>query len=163
MDIQIFRQAMSMLGAAVNVVTTDGNHGKGGFTATAVCSVSDSPATILFCLNKKNAQFDIFFNNETFAVNVLSSEHEQVSNYFGGSIAASIEDRFSIAEWKKGYNKAPVLTNSLCSIECKIVERKFLATHCIFFCEVTYIHIGNPSANLLYFNRKYHNISLDRH
>ena len=145
MDIKIFRQAMSMLGAAVNIVTTDGQYGKGGFTATAVCSVSDSPATILFCLNKQNAQFDTFFNNEKFVVNVLSADHEEVSNYFGGGVAVSIEDRFSIAQWKNGYNGAPVLTNSLCSLECKIVERKFLATHCIFFCEVTHIHIGKSN------------------
>ena len=38
----VFREAMSRLGAAVHVVTTAGAAGKSGFTATAVCSVSDS-------------------------------------------------------------------------------------------------------------------------
>ena len=35
-----FREAMSRLGAAVHVITTDGPSGKTGFTATAVCSVA---------------------------------------------------------------------------------------------------------------------------
>ena len=42
-----FREAMSRLGAAVHVVTTDGPGGKGGFTATAVCAISDAPAMLL--------------------------------------------------------------------------------------------------------------------
>ena len=36
-DAATFREAMSRLGAAVHVVTTDGPGGKGGFTATATC------------------------------------------------------------------------------------------------------------------------------
>ena len=42
-----FREAMSRLGAAVHVVTTAGPAGIAGFTATAVVSVSDQPATLL--------------------------------------------------------------------------------------------------------------------
>ena len=42
---QEFRDAMARLGAAVNIITTDGVAGKGGITATAVCSVTDDPAT----------------------------------------------------------------------------------------------------------------------
>ena len=40
-----FRQGMSNLGAAVNVITTDGAAGQAGFTASAVCSVTDTPPT----------------------------------------------------------------------------------------------------------------------
>lgn len=42
-DQAIFRQGMSNLGAAVNVITTKGDAGQAGFTASAVCSVTDSP------------------------------------------------------------------------------------------------------------------------
>ena len=49
-----FREAMSRLGAAVHVVTTAGPGGKTGFTATAVCSVSDAPPTISVCLNRRS-------------------------------------------------------------------------------------------------------------
>ncbi len=45
-----FRDAMSSLAAAVNVITTDGPHGRAGFTATAVCSVTDQPPTLLVCI-----------------------------------------------------------------------------------------------------------------
>ena len=39
---QAYREAMARLGAAVNVVTTDGPGGRGGFTASAVTSVTDA-------------------------------------------------------------------------------------------------------------------------
>lgn len=34
-----FRDAMAHVGAAVNIITTDGPAGRAGFTASAVCSV----------------------------------------------------------------------------------------------------------------------------
>ncbi|SPW39702.1 oxidoreductase, flavin:NADH component [Escherichia coli] len=37
-DQQTFRDAMSCMGAAVNIITTDGPAGRAGFTASAVCS-----------------------------------------------------------------------------------------------------------------------------
>lgn len=40
---QQFRNAMARLGAAVNIITTDGPAGRAGFTASAVCSVTDTP------------------------------------------------------------------------------------------------------------------------
>lgn len=41
-DQQTFRDAMSCMGAAVNIITTDGPAGRAGFTASAVCSVTDT-------------------------------------------------------------------------------------------------------------------------
>ena len=58
-----FREAMSRLGAAVHVITTDGPSGKTGFTATAVCSVSDAPPTLLVCLNRGATSMPILRGN----------------------------------------------------------------------------------------------------
>ena len=45
-----FRDAMSLLTTAVNIVTTIGDSGMHGFTASAVCSVTDTPPTLLVCI-----------------------------------------------------------------------------------------------------------------
>ena len=58
MDQQSFRNGMSNLGAAVNVITTQGIAGQAGFTASAVCSVTDSPPTLLVCLNRSASVFE---------------------------------------------------------------------------------------------------------
>jgi hypothetical protein len=69
-----FREAMSRLGAAVHVVTTAGPAGKTGFTATAVCSVSDAPPTLLVCLHRRNHTGPILRENKVFCVNTLGAE-----------------------------------------------------------------------------------------
>ena len=59
-DQQTFRQGMSNLGAAVNVITTQGCAGMAGFTASAVCSVTDTPPTLLVCLNRSASVYETF-------------------------------------------------------------------------------------------------------
>ena len=58
-----FREAMSRLGAAVHVVTTAGPGGKTGATATAVCSVSDAPPTLLVCINRSSQTNPVVVEN----------------------------------------------------------------------------------------------------
>src|SRR4051794_17433238 len=46
-----FRDGMSRVAASVHVVTTAGPAGRAGFTATAVAPVTDSPASLLVCID----------------------------------------------------------------------------------------------------------------
>ena len=55
-----FRNAMARVCAPVNVITTNGPAGRGGFTATAMCSVTDEPPTLLVCMNSRSAQTGLF-------------------------------------------------------------------------------------------------------
>src|SRR6266850_2849857 len=83
-----FREAMSRLGAAVHVVTTAGPAGKTGFTATAVCSVSDAPPTLLVCLNRKSAGGPMMRENGVFCVNTLGADAEALADMFAGRTGA---------------------------------------------------------------------------
>lgn len=64
-DVGSFRNAMAMLGGAVSVITTDGVAGRFGFTASAVCSVTDSPPTLLVCMNRSSHSNEHFKHNGT--------------------------------------------------------------------------------------------------
>ena len=59
-----FRNAMSLLTSAVSVVTTAGMADRHGFTASAVCSVTDTPPTLLVCMNKTSRSHAHFIENE---------------------------------------------------------------------------------------------------
>ena len=59
-----FRNAMSLLTSAVNVVTTVGVSGAHGFTASAVCSVTDTPPTLLVCMNQASRSHAHFIDNK---------------------------------------------------------------------------------------------------
>ena len=68
---------MSRLGAAVHVVTTAGLAGKTGFTATAVSSVTDQPAMLLVCVNRRSASAPVLMQNGVFCVNTLGAAEER--------------------------------------------------------------------------------------
>lgn len=79
-----FREAMARVCAPVNIVTTDGPAGRGGFTATAMCSVSDGRPMLLVCMNKRSAQTSMFPANQRFCVNVLTQLHMHLAVKFAG-------------------------------------------------------------------------------
>ena len=85
---------MSRLGAAVHVITTDGPSGKTGFTATAVCSVSDAPPTLLVCLNRAATSMPILRGNGVFCVNTLRAGDEILADIFAGRTKVAREARF---------------------------------------------------------------------
>lgn len=117
-DRATFRSGMSRLGASVNVVTTRSGSERYGFTASAVCSVSDTPATLLVCINRASSCFHAFGNTRHFCVNTLMPGQEDISNLFGGRTPS--EDRFTLGEWTEGLTGVPVLANASVIFRCPI-------------------------------------------
>ena len=111
-----YRNAMARLGAAVNIVTTDGAAGRAGFAATAVCSVSDNPPTLLICLNRNSSAYRVVKANGVVCVNTLAAHHEVLSTLFGGKTPA--EERFAarikLAEMPR--NSSPVRIRNRCEL-----------------------------------------------
>src|ERR1700675_2255042 len=107
----LFREAMSRLGAAVQVVTTAGPGGKTGFTATAVCSVSDAPPTLLVCLSRKSQGGPILRENKVFCVNTLGADCEALADVFAGRTGAVMAERFVAGVWSTMKTGAPVLAS----------------------------------------------------
>lgn len=153
MDKQIFRNGMSNLGAAVNVITTQGPAGKAGFTASAVCSVTDSPPTLLVCLNRSASVFETFKTNQVLCVNTLATHQTELSNAFGGK--TPMQERFSKANWSTLSTQAPVLEDALVSFDCEVVQSMSVGSHDVLICEVKAMKQNQGLNALMYFNRAY--------
>lgn len=149
-----FRKAMARLGAAVHIVTTDGPGGKAGFSATAVCSVSDDPPTLLVCLNKSSSAYDAVKTNGVLCVNLLSSDHIDLSRTFGGRTPA--DERFRSASWHLSRSGCPSLADALVSFDCRIASVTDGFTHDVLLCEVLETRSNNAGRSLIYLNRSYH-------
>jgi flavin reductase len=149
-----FRDAMSRMAAAVNIVTTNGPGGMAGFAATAVCSVTDSPPTLLVCLNRNASVHPAITANNVLCVNVLSHDHQDLSRLFGGK--TPVAERFAAAEWSELATGSPVLDDALVSFDCRIVHRADGGTHDILMCEVDAIRRRGDGRGLVYFDRNYH-------
>ncbi|WP_337014676.1 flavin reductase [Leclercia sp. AS011] len=155
-----FRNAMAQLGSAVSVITTDGPAGKFGFTASAVCSVTDSPPTLLFCMNRNSFAHAPFRQNGVLCVNVLSSDHQDLSGVFANASLRS-EERFGYDSWQVMASGAPVLSSSVASFDCLIDTCHEVGSHSVFYCQVQAIRISDAPRGLVYFNRRYHAVGHD--
>lgn len=156
-DKTIYRNAMSKLAAAVNVITTDGPYGKAGFTATAVCSVTDSPATLLVCLQHKSSAYEAVKGNKVLCVNTLNGHLDFVSNKFGGK--TPMNERFDGNQWKTLITGAPVLTTATLAFDCIIDQVLTVETHDVLFCKVQAIHQSDTESTcLIYAGRSYQSI-----
>ncbi|HVX57104.1 MAG TPA: flavin reductase [Candidatus Saccharimonadales bacterium] len=158
---QQFRNAMAQLAAAVNIITTAGPAGRGGFTASAVCSVTDDPPTLLVCMHRSSAQHALFVANSVLCVNTLAAGHQNLSTVFAGVPAMSITERFGLTDWESLATGAPVLPSALASFDCRIVETVDKGTHSVFFAEVLAMKRNPERAHgLVYFSRRYHQVGL---
>jgi flavin reductase len=153
---QEYRDAMARLGAAVNIVTTDGPGGLAGFAATAVCSVTDDPPTLLVCLNRASSAYPAVTANQVLCVNTLSHSHEGLSRRFGGK--TPVKERFEGASWSVLETGAPALDDALISLDCKVRTISDGGTHDILICEVLAIKENEGGQALIYFDRRYHTI-----
>ena len=151
-----YRNAMSLLTSAVNVITTAGATGRYGFTASAVCSVTDTPPTLLVCMSQSVSSHAHFIENKTLAVNVLSAEQQNVSQAFASKL--SPEQRFAQAQWTELETGSPILKNALASFDCEIEQIQNVGTHTILICRVVAIQKSQQEHSLVYFNRAYHQV-----
>ena len=148
---QEYRDAMARLGAAVNVVTTDGPGGRHGFTASAVCSVTDDPPTLLVCLNRGSSASSTIHANGVLCVNTLAAGQQELSDRFGGRVPPA--ERFHAGEWRPGITGAPVLVGALASFDCRITRFVEVGTHDVLFCEVVGLDEAGTREGEMYFMR----------
>lgn len=149
---------MARLGAAVNIVTTDGPAGRAGFTASAVCSVTDDPPTLLVCMNRGSSGAAAFEGNGVLCVNTLSAGQEALSNTFAGFTGLEGEARFSVGEWDDMETGAPALNGAAVSFDCKITDVVEKGTHAVIFAEVEEVRVSDAGSGLIYFSRGYHSV-----
>ena len=157
-DPVIFREAMSRLGAAVHIVTTDGTAGRAGVTVTAVASVSDQPPTILVCLNRRSGSNTIFRTNGVFCVNTLGAADEQLADLFAGRTGVAGEERFAPDDWSKLTTGAPAFNRAVIAFDCRVIDVKAVATHNVYFATVEAIRTGPSGPVLVYHERAYKSV-----
>ncbi len=152
-DVEQFKIGMRSLAGAVNIVTTAHAGHRYGMTATAVCSATADPPTVLVCINKLAASNGAIHKSKVFCVNVLRAEDAELSTAFSGAQAG--EGRFKSKQWSKLSTGSPVLVDSLVSFDCRVVKTLAHGTHTIFLGQVEQVLIGKKGRPLLYSEGQY--------
>jgi flavin reductase len=152
-SLEQFKLGMRLLAGAVNIITSAHGGRRYGMTATAVCSVTADPPTVLVCINKLATTHGIVAKSKVLSVNVLRAEDWELSSTFSG--ATSGEGRFKSRDWTRLATGAPVLIDALVSFDCRVVKKVMHGTHGIFLGQVEQVLVGKPGKPLLYSEGQY--------
>ena len=156
---QAFRDAMAHMSAAVSVVTSAGAAGRCGITATAVCSVTDSPPTLLVCINRGSALNAVFKANGQLCVNLLSAAQEETARHFAGMTGVAMDERFARDAWRAAPGGLPLLDGALANLQGRIVEVQEVGSHSVLLVELDDIRVRDEGDSLVYFSRAFRVVS----
>src|SRR5689334_5742920 len=134
-DAEQFKVGMRALAGAVNIITSTHSGHRYGMTATAVCSATAEPPTVLICINKLATTHAAVAKGKVFCVNVLRAEDWELSTSFSGGQTG--EGRFKSRDWTRLATGSPVLIDALVSFDCHVVKTLAHGTHTIFLGEVS--------------------------
>jgi flavin reductase (DIM6/NTAB) family NADH-FMN oxidoreductase RutF len=154
-DADSFKFGMRRLAAGVCLITTEEPEGtRSGMTATAVCSVSAEPPTLLCCINRQNASYAMIRRAGVFAVNVLALDDRPLADQFARPVPSS--DKFSLGLWRRLITPAPILESALVAFDCTLAQSVEVGTHGILFGEIRAVHTRAVAAKpLLYAHGSY--------
>ncbi len=132
-DPRAFRQALGSFATGVTIITTRTEDGEAlGLTVNSFNSVSLDPPMVLWSLAESYRGYEAFKKASHWAVHVLASDQEALSNRFAGKA----EDKFSGLELEQGINGNPLLTGCAARFECKTAFQYEGGDHLIFVGEV---------------------------
>lgn len=128
-----------------------------GMTVSSFNTVSVDPPLVLFSISKNAIAFSEWHQARSFAVNVLSSEQEEISNRFARSKTPKWAD---IAD-RRTPSGLPQLADALVTFECETYHRYEGGDHEIIVGRVTGFHLGDrPNiAPLVFCQGKYRKLA----
>jgi flavin reductase (DIM6/NTAB) family NADH-FMN oxidoreductase RutF len=153
-----FKESLQCWASGVSVVTTNSKtHGLQGMTVSAFASLSADAAQILCNLNVNAETVAGIDESQSFSVNFLTTAQQETSNQFAGG--ASMEERFTQNPWHTAVTGSPLLSASLVSLDCKLVEKFRSGSHFIVVGEIVAQEVreGKP---LLYYKAGYQELAL---
>jgi len=154
-----FRKALRHFPAGVTIVTMKGGNKTHGLTVSAFASVSAEPPLIMVIIENRHHAYSILQEEDAvFAVNILGEEQSELSNRFAW---VKDEDRFALGNWSTAETGAPVLTDALAWLDCRIHARYPAGSHTIYVGEVQASNVPQEEAPpLIYWNRGYRKLRL---
>lgn len=154
MDQTKFRNLMRQQAGAVTIIAVGKEGNRTGLTATAMCSLTDSPPTILICVNRSASAHAPIKAAKCFSVNVLERGQQDLAKRFSTKKLEG-EARFDKDAWDTLKTGAPVLKGTLASLDCELVDEHEVETHTIFIGRVKEGRFDDEGHPLVYFRGEF--------
>ncbi|MEM5344397.1 flavin reductase [Paraburkholderia azotifigens] len=150
-----FKNALSRAITPVTILATDGPGGRAGVTCSAVCSVCDTPPTVLACVNRKSFANGVIKANGILTVNWLSADQRELSDLFAGVGGLSMPERFAKSQWGTLASGAPYCKEAMMTLDCHVVDAIEVGTHSLIFARVMATAQAEGRHPLAYYKRAY--------
>jgi flavin reductase (DIM6/NTAB) family NADH-FMN oxidoreductase RutF len=153
-----FRRCFQLQVSTVTIVTTHDGERRAGLTATSVCSLMDSPPSLLVSLGRGSQSCPMVLSSRRFAVNILQESQADVAKAFArhAADAEAGEQKFRDAgQWTDGPGGVPLLDGCLANLVCNVIESSTMKTHMVFFGLVTAVRFPIDGRPLLYGFRQF--------
>ncbi|MBT2735594.1 MAG: flavin reductase family protein [Bacillus sp. (in: firmicutes)] len=147
MDDRLFRTAMGKFATGVTVIATDVEGDVHGMTANAFMSVSLSPKLVVISIGEKAKILEKIKQSQTFSVNILAADQQELSMIFAGQIKEPREVIFDRLDGK------PVLAGAVAQIACEVSAEHVEGDHTLFIGKVTDIKLEDAEPLLFYSGR----------
>lgn len=130
-----FKEVVGQFATGVTIVTTSSQGKVAGITVNTFCSVSLNPPLILVCVDLISQTLQLIRESGIFAVNILSSEQDDLSRCFAGASRERYE-YFCNATYREAATGAPILDGTLAFIDARVVAEYPGGDHVIFLGQV---------------------------
>lgn len=153
-----FRAAMARFPGAVTIITARQGEERRGITATAVCSVSADPPSLLVCVNRKTGTCAAIRETRAFNVNLLPDPASPLAMRFAGAEGVTGEDKFAEGSWAADGRGLPLLGEALIGFSCEVSEMIEAGSHTVFIGEILDIRLSD-GAPLVYEQSRFHRLA----
>ena len=151
-----FRKVMGHFATGISVVTTFDGDQPSGITVNAFSSVSLEPALVMVALDRGRFITPMVRRFGRYAVNVLGSDQQLLSDCFAHAPVSPGREGFCGASWHRGPSGLPLIDGSIATLECTTVETFSAGDHDLFIGRVDSLEqLREDVAPLLYFRRRY--------
>lgn len=154
-----FRSIIGHFATGVTVITTADGERLHGMTANAVSSLSLNPVMVLICVDKTTHTHEVLDAGGVFTVNVLGEHQEAVSRVFAKKSAPEA-GTLRGQPFRLGETGAPILSDCLAFLECRVAGTFDGGDHTIFLGRVVSEGVVEEMKPLLFYRGGYHTLGV---
>ena len=151
-----FRETIGHYPTGVAVITAVTPAGPQGMVVGSFTSVSLDPPLVAFMPERDSEAFEQLRTADSFCVNVLSAEQEQLCRL----LASGCGDAFADLSWRPAPSGAPIIDDVVAWIDCTYESVAEAGDHYVVLGRVGAVDVVKPALPLLFFQGGYGRFSL---